>query len=181
MEFSQNSRKSSSKSEGSTLLALPVVALSPGGSFGHRRRGGARLAAHARLRRRWESLRPRSSEAISATASSFLASALAMAIVARWTAEREMSVAPAIMRMLRPAFTRSSTIKRRRAVSAAVPVSVPLFAALPRLSRAGGPLKAVRLRWPLGPLWGALSGLWARRWAAPVRGPSASAMPPSCS
>jgi hypothetical protein len=79
----------------------------PGGLFGHRRRSGARLVAHARLRRRWKSLWPRSSEVISVTASFFLASALAMAILARWTAEREMSVTPEIIRTLKPAPIRS--------------------------------------------------------------------------
>ena len=84
-------------------------------------------AVHPRPRLR-DSFLSRSSVAISAMASSFLASARAIARIARWTEERGISVASEIMRMLKPGLIRSSTTKRRRAVSLRVPDSVPVFA-----------------------------------------------------
>ena len=47
-------------------------------------------------------------------ATSFFASALAMARMARCTEERGISVTSEIMRTLRPAFIRSSTIRQPR-------------------------------------------------------------------
>jgi hypothetical protein len=65
-------------------------------------------------------------------ATSFFASALAMARMARCTEERGISVTLEIMRTLKPAFIRSSTIRRRRAVSSTIPMRVPLFFPLVR-------------------------------------------------
>jgi hypothetical protein len=63
---------------------------------------------------------------------SFLASALAMARMARCTEPTGMPVPLEIMRTLRPAFLRSSTIMRRRAVSARIPGRVPVAGVKPR-------------------------------------------------
>lgn len=128
------------------------------------------LAAHARARLRRPSFLPRSSLVSSAMAICFLASARATARMARWTDERGMPVPSAIIRTDKPGRIRSSTTRRRRAVSLRVPAGVPGLEAFWAMFGSGGGGELLQHFWPaLAGFAGRLGVFWkwpagAKRW-----------------